>query len=134
MRSAEDGASRRFHWAGWGQLDAHLFIDAAGSFMTFGRCHLRRAQSTSTTGSFLTSMNALSVGSSFPELCTCAGVRRRYPRHKSYSLGKLCNVFKISLENHHRALCDARAAARLINLANNQRDQGMTSRLEEQAA
>src|ERR1700678_2960089 len=58
----------------------------------------------------------------FPKLCTCAGMRRRYPGHKSYSLGNLCETYNIDLEDHHRALCDARATAQLLNLINQQRD------------
>jgi Exonuclease len=58
----------------------------------------------------------------FPKLCTCAGMRRRYPGHKSYSLGNLCETYDIDLKDHHRALCDARAAAQLLNLINQQRD------------
>jgi DNA polymerase III subunit epsilon len=58
----------------------------------------------------------------FPKLCTCAGMRRRYPGHRSYSLGNLCETYGIDLKDHHRALCDARAAAQLLNLINQQRD------------
>jgi DNA polymerase III subunit epsilon len=58
----------------------------------------------------------------FPKLCTCAGMRRRYPGHQSYSLGNLCETYGIDLKEHHRALCDARAAAQLLNLINQQRD------------
>jgi DNA polymerase-3 subunit epsilon len=58
----------------------------------------------------------------FPKLCTCVGMRRRYPGHKSYGLGNLCEAYNISLEEHHRALCDARAAARLLNLINHKRE------------
>src|SRR3954470_4472878 len=57
----------------------------------------------------------------FPKLCTCAGMRRRYPGHKSYSLGNLCELYNIELRNHHRALADARAAAQLLNLINQKR-------------
>jgi len=53
---------------------------------------------------------------------TCAGMRRRYPGHKSYSLGALCEIYGVSLKDHHRALCDARAAASLLNLINEKRD------------
>ena len=49
----------------------------------------------------------------FPKLCTVAGMRRRYPGHKSYALGKLCTHYGIELETHHRALCDARATGHL---------------------
>ena len=49
-------------------------------------------------------------------------MRRRYPGHKSYSLGALCEIYGVSLKDHHRALCDARAAASLLNLINEKRD------------
>ena len=56
-----------------------------------------------------------------PKLCTCASMRRLYPGHKSYSLKNLSRDFGISLENHHRALCDAKAAAELLVLINEKR-------------
>jgi DNA polymerase-3 subunit epsilon len=59
----------------------------------------------------------------FPKLCTCAGMRRRYPGHQSYSLGNLCETYDIDLKEHHRALCDARAAAQLLNLINQKREE-----------
>jgi DNA polymerase-3 subunit epsilon len=49
-------------------------------------------------------------------------MRRQYPGHKSYGLGKLCELYDIELRDHHRALCDARAAAQLLNLINRKRD------------
>ena len=58
----------------------------------------------------------------FPKLCTCAGMRRRYPGHQSYSLGNLCETYGIDLKEHHRALCDARATAQLLNLINQHRE------------
>ena len=57
----------------------------------------------------------------FPKLCTCAGMRRRYPGHESYSLSNLTDIYGIDLKDHHRALCDARAAAHLLNLINEKR-------------
>jgi DNA polymerase-3 subunit epsilon len=58
----------------------------------------------------------------FPKLCTCAGMRRSYPGHESYSLGNLSKTYGINLKDHHRALCDARAAAELLNLINQKRE------------
>ncbi|KYG21735.1 DNA polymerase [Bradyrhizobium sp. AT1] len=66
----------------------------------------------------------------FPKLCTCAGMRRRYPGHESYGLGKLCDIYGIALPNHHRALCDARASAHLLNLINHKRDDDLTADVE----
>jgi len=56
-----------------------------------------------------------------PKLCTCASMRRHYPGHRSYSLKRLCGELGIPLDSHHRALCDARAAAGLLRLINAKR-------------
>lgn len=58
---------------------------------------------------------------SAPTLCTCAGMRKAYPGISSYSLKNLTAHFQISLENHHRALCDAKASAELLMLMNEKR-------------
>jgi DNA polymerase-3 subunit epsilon len=58
----------------------------------------------------------------FPKFCTCAGMRRHYPGHASYSLGRICVLYEVSLENHHRALCDAKAAGQLLNIINRKRE------------
>lgn len=63
-----------------------------------------------------------------PQLCTCASMRALYPGHKSYSLGKLCQTFNIALESHHRALCDAEAAAELLHLVNARRMEQASAR------
>ncbi len=60
----------------------------------------------------------------YPKLCTCASMRRLYPGHRSYSLAALCRAFEIPLKQHHRALCDAEAAAELLLLVNEKRQQG----------
>jgi len=56
-----------------------------------------------------------------PKICTCASMRKLYPGHASYSLKNLCRDFEIELNNHHRALCDAKAAAELLFLINEKR-------------
>lgn len=56
-----------------------------------------------------------------PQLCTCASMRALYKGHKSYSLGNLCSSYGIELKSHHRALCDAEAAAELLLLVNARR-------------
>lgn len=67
------------------------------------------------------------IGRSFrmPKLCTCASMRRMYPGRKSYSLKNLCRDFGIPLANHHRALCDAQAAAELLLLVNEKRGESL---------
>lgn len=51
-------------------------------------------------------------------MCTVAGMKRQYPGLPSYSLKNLTSHFEISLNQHHRALCDAQAAAQLLFLIN----------------
>lgn len=48
-------------------------------------------------------------------LCTLAAARRSIPRGvlQSKSLDSLCDFFAIDLKNHHNALADAEAAAKL---------------------
>ncbi len=60
-----------------------------------------------------------------PKLCTCASMRKLYPGHRSYSLSNLCRDLGIPLTNHHRALCDARAAAELLILVNEKRGESL---------
>jgi DNA polymerase III subunit epsilon len=57
----------------------------------------------------------------FPKVCTYAGMRRTHPGLKSYGLANLSHTFGLDLKSHHRALCDARAAAGLMNLMNAKR-------------
>jgi len=57
----------------------------------------------------------------YPKICTCASMRKHYPGYRSYSLKNLCLEFQINLESHHRALCDAKAAAELLFLVNDKR-------------
>ncbi len=58
----------------------------------------------------------------YPKFCTCAGMRRYYPGQASYGLGPLSEAFRVALDNHHRALDDARAAAALLSLINRKRE------------
>ncbi|GAA3935627.1 exonuclease domain-containing protein [Litoribacillus peritrichatus] len=63
------------------------------------------------------------VGQRFnmPKLCSCKEMRRHFPGYESYGLANLCREFDINLNSHHRALCDAEAAAELLNLFNAKR-------------
>jgi DNA polymerase-3 subunit epsilon len=83
--------------------------------------------------SSLTNTGTLSGAFAFRSYA-CAGMRRRYPGHKSYSLDSLCEFYQIDLEDHHRALCDARAAAHLLNLFNQKRGDPGSLVPEAQAA
>ncbi len=56
-----------------------------------------------------------------PKFCTVAGARRYFPGLPSYGLANLCREFGIPLESHHRALCDARATAKILARINQKR-------------
>ena len=51
-----------------------------------------------------------------PKMCTVREMRRTYPGLPSYSLANLTRHFDIEMEQHHRALSDAKAAAQLLAL------------------
>ncbi len=63
----------------------------------------------------------------YPKLCTCASMRRLFPGQKSYSLAALCRAYGIALKHHHRAMCDAEAAAELLILINEKRADALRS-------
>lgn len=56
-----------------------------------------------------------------PVLCTVVEMKRHFPGLPSYGLGALSAHFGISLDSHHRALCDARATAELLLRINEKR-------------
>ena len=102
--------------------DAPLFAEIAESFMQFMANGIFVAHNVNFDYGFISyEYERLERRFRFPKLCTCAGMRRRYPGHESYSLGNLTQIYSIDLRDHHRALCDARAAAHLLNLINGKR-------------
>lgn len=58
-----------------------------------------------------------------PYICTKSGMRKHYPGLESYGLKSLTTQFSIELAQHHRALFDAEAAAKLLLLINEKRRQ-----------
>ena len=97
--------------------DAPIFAEIAGSFLRFMGDGVFVAHNVNFDYGFIShEYERLDRRFRFPKLCTVAGMRRRYPGHKSYGLGKLCELYGIELEKHHRALCDARATGHLLNL------------------
>jgi len=105
--------------------EAPLFAEVAESFMQFMGDGVFVAHNVNFDYGFIAAeYERLERRFRFPKLCTCASMRRHYPGHKSYGLGKLTRAFNIELKDHHRALCDARAAAHLLNLINAKRDEG----------
>lgn len=109
--------------------DAPVFSEVANSFMAFMGNGIFFAHNVNFNNGFL-SYERLERRFRFPKRCTRVGIRRRYLGHKSYGLGKLCAIYGIELEDHHRALCDARAAASLLNLINRKREVEVVTRNE----
>lgn len=62
-----------------------------------------------------------------PTLCTVASMRRFFPGLPSYSLSGLSTHFEVPLDNHHRALDDARATAHLLVILNRKRAASLPS-------
>ena len=103
--------------------DAPLFAEVADDFLAFMDDAVFVAHNVNFDYGFISKeYERLERRFRFPKFCTCAGMRRSYPGHKSYSLGKLCGIYEIDLVNHHRAMCDAKAAAHLLNLINRKRE------------
>jgi DNA polymerase-3 subunit epsilon len=103
--------------------DAPLFAEIADDFIAFMDDAVFVAHNVNFDYGFISKeYERLERRFRFPKFCTCAGMRRAYPGHKSYSLGKLCVLYEIDLVNHHRAMCDAKAAASLLNLINRKRE------------
>jgi DNA polymerase III subunit epsilon len=114
--------------------DAPIFAEVAESFMRFMNDGIFVAHNVNFDYGFIShEFERLERRFRFPKLCTVAGMRRRYPGHKSYGLGKLCELYGIELKTHHRALCDAKAAAQLLNLINQKRESARPSALEDAA-
>jgi len=114
--------------------NAPVFLEIADSFMQFMSDGIFVAHNVNFDYGFIArEYERLERRFRFPKLCTVAGMRRRYPGHKSYGLGNLCEIYEIELETHHRALCDARATAHLLNLINLKRE-GCASVCADEAA
>lgn len=97
--------------------DAPLFQEIADEFEAFLQGAIFVAHNVAFDYGFIKA-EFERTGRSFvkPKACTVAGMRRAYPGLASYSLKNLCRHFAIPLDSHHRALCDARAAAELFLL------------------
>ncbi len=104
--------------------DAPYFVDIADDFEEFLSGSIFVAHNVEFDYGFVASeFKRIGRGFRLPKLCTCASMRKLYPGRRSYSLAALCRSFDIPLKNHHRALCDAEAAAELLLLINERRMQ-----------
>ncbi len=106
--------------------DAPYFSDIADEFAEFMGDAIFVAHNVEFDYGFI-SREFRRIGRRFrhAKLCTCASMRRLYPGQRSYSLDSLCATFGIPLESHHRALCDAEAAAELLLLVNEKRREAL---------
>ncbi|MGB5246915.1 MAG: exonuclease domain-containing protein [Woeseia sp.] len=101
---------------------APLFVDIADEFDAFLKDAIFVAHNVEFDYRFIAAeFQRLGRPFRMPKLCTCSSMRKLYPGHQSYSLAALCRAFDIPLTSHHRALCDAEAAAELLLLVNEKR-------------
>lgn len=102
--------------------DAPYFSDVADEFEAFLKDAIFVAHNVDFDYRFIAGeFSRLGRPFRYPKLCTCASMRKLYPGHRSYSLAALCETYGIPLKSHHRALCDAEAAAELLLLINEKR-------------
>lgn len=98
---------------------APLFAEVADSFSEFMGDAIFAAHNVNFDYGFISSeFKRLDRRFRHPKICTCSSMRKLYPGYRSYSLKNLCREFEIDLTSHHRALCDAKAAAELLKLVN----------------
>lgn len=98
---------------------APLFAEIADSFEDFMGDAIFAAHNVNFDYGFISSeFKRLDRRFRHPKICTCSSMRKLYPGYRSYSLKNLCREFEIDLTSHHRALCDAKAAAELLKLVN----------------
>ncbi|NCP64525.1 MAG: 3'-5' exonuclease [Paraglaciecola sp.] len=71
---------------------------------------------------------------SLPKLCTVREMRKYFPGLGSYALKALCTEFGIPLQSHHRAMCDAEAAAELLKMVIEQKQSTVETQLSTQIA
>ena len=102
--------------------DAPYFADVADQFQAFMGDAIFVAHNVEFDYGFI-SREFARLGRVFrhAKLCTCASMRRLCPGLGSYSLAALTRHFDVPLANHHRALCDAEAAAQLLLIVNERR-------------
>ena len=104
--------------------DAPYFADIADEFEEFMQGSIFVAHNVEFDYGFISrEFGRLGRTFRYPRLCTCASMRRLYPGQRSYSLAALTEAYDIPLPNHHRALCDAEAAAQLLLIVNEKRSE-----------
>ena len=102
--------------------DAPVFAEVAESFREFVGGAVLVAHNAKFDYGFLR-QEFRRLGQEFrcPTLCTVVAMRKYFPGLESYKLSRLCAEFGISLEQHHRAMCDAEATVELLRMVNGKR-------------
>jgi DNA polymerase-3 subunit epsilon len=107
--------------------DAPYFVDIADEFASFLDGAIFVAHNVEFDYRFIRAeFQRLGRKFRMPKLCTVASMRKLFPGHRSYSLKALTDTFGIDLKTHHRALCDAEAAAELLLMINEKRQENLT--------
>jgi len=102
--------------------DAPVFAEIADAFAAFMEDGVFVAHNVRFDYGFLSSeFGRLEKRFRYPTLCTCQSMRKLYKGLPSYGLANLSRHFGIPLDSHHRALCDAEAAAGLLLKINERR-------------
>ena len=102
--------------------DAPTFSEVAVQFKEFCEGSIFAAHNVAFDYGFLKlEFDRLEERFVFPYICTKAWAKKYFPKLESYGLAKLSHHFNLNLTNHHRALADAQAAAKLLILINEQR-------------
>lgn len=100
-------------------IDAPVFAEVANEVADFCEGCIFVAHNVNFDyGFFKQEFERLEQSFRLPKLCTVRLAKRHLPGHDSYSLGKICKDLGIQLENHHRALDDAKAAAEILLMVN----------------
>jgi DNA polymerase-3 subunit epsilon len=100
-------------------IDAPVFAEVASEVADFCEGCIFVAHNVNFDyGFFKQEFERLEQSFRLPKLCTVRLAKRHLPGHDSYSLGRICKDLGIQLENHHRALDDAKAAAELLLMVN----------------
>lgn len=102
--------------------DAPLFKDVAQGFQEFCKDSIFVAHNVQFDYGFLQAEYArLDERFVKPHLCTKVLMKKYFPDLASYSLANLTAHFEVPLIQHHRAMCDAEATAKLFLIINQRR-------------
>ncbi|MCJ8275631.1 MAG: VRR-NUC domain-containing protein, partial [Bdellovibrionales bacterium] len=103
--------------------NAPLFSEIAEDFQKFLKGTIFAAHHVNFDYGFIKEEYArLMINFRMPKFCTCAEARKYLKGPKRYGLAPLCEFYNVELENHHRALDDAKAAGQLLLLINKERE------------